>query len=81
MVKSGYVDRECDSMVRSKQVPLLRAMANAALQQNELTPSAYTGLLQWLENMEQQARAPVDSSVIRQASELIIHRVNAANPV
>ncbi|WP_276353440.1 hypothetical protein [Cohnella caldifontis] len=68
-------------MVRLVQIPTLRAVALAALEQNMLTPYAYDGFLQWIDRMEEQSLKPTDDWAIRQASEMMIRRRRAASVV
>jgi len=63
------------------QIPTLRAVAFAALEQNLLTPYAYAGFMQWIDRMEEAGRQPADDWAIRRASELMIRRSRAASTV
>lgn len=59
-----------------RQLPLIRAVAQAALQQNKLTPYAYHDVIHWLDQLERESQVSAgDDLAIRQASELMINRL------
>ena len=60
-----------------RQIPLIRAVAQAALQQNKLTPYAYDDVVQWLEQLERENRIVADNELaIRRASGVMISRLH-----
>jgi len=59
-----------------RQLPLIRAVAQAALQQNKLTPYAYHDVLHWVDRLERESQVSAgDDLAIRQASQLMINRL------
>ncbi|WP_123042325.1 hypothetical protein [Cohnella candidum] len=66
-------------MVRFIRIPMIRAVAQAALEQNKLTPFDYDGVVQWIDLLEQQSGRRQDDQAIRQASEWMIRRRRSAS--
>jgi hypothetical protein len=59
---------------------MIRAVAQAALEQNMLSPFAYDGVVQWINLQEQQYRPPSEDQAIRKASEVMIRRLRQSAP-
>jgi hypothetical protein len=68
-------------VVRLKQVPFIRVVAQAALEQRKLSPGSYDGVVRWINRIEQQHLVQADEQAIRQASEVLIRRLNRSAPV
>lgn len=62
-------------MVRLIQIPMIRAVAQAALEQNMLTPNSYLGVVEWIDRLEHQNRFHSEDQAIRKASEMMIRRL------
>mgnify|MGYP007051758064 CR=1 FL=1 len=62
-------------MPRQRQILMIRAAAQAALEHHMLTPFDYQGLVQRLNVIERQNDVPADDQAIRQASEAMIRRL------
>lgn len=58
-----------------RQLPLIRAVAQAALQQNKLTPYAYDDVVHWIDRLERESQPLSDDQAIRRASEMMINRL------
>ncbi|MBW5445967.1 hypothetical protein GE107_07825 [Cohnella sp. CFH 77786] len=64
-----------------RQIPIIRAVAQAALEQQMLTPYAYDGIVRWIDGLEQQHRSVSQDQAIRRASELMIRRLRQSMSV
>jgi len=63
-----------------RQLPLIRAVAQAALQQNKLTPYAYDDVVHWIDRLERESQAASGNDLaIRQASEVMISRLRQSS--
>jgi len=63
-----------------RQLPLIRAVAQAALQQNKLTPCAYDDVVQWIDRLERDHQPSAgDDLAIRRASEAMISRLRQSS--
>lgn len=63
-----------------RQLPLIRAVAQAALQQNKLTPYAYDDVIHWIDRLERESQFSAgDDLAIRQASEVMISRLRQSS--
>jgi hypothetical protein len=60
---------------------MVRAVAQAALEQNMLTPYGYDGVVRWIDRLEQQNRPPMEDQAIRKASEVMIRRLRQSASV
>jgi hypothetical protein len=68
-------------VIRLAQVPFIRVAAQAALEQNILTPGSYDGVVQWINRMEQQCVPQAEEHAIRQASAMLIRRLKRSASV
>jgi hypothetical protein len=68
-------------VVRLTQMPFIRVVAQAALEQNKLTPVSYDGVIQWINQIEQQSPAQANDQAIRQASAVLIRRLKRSVPL
>ncbi len=67
-------------MFRLGQIAVIRAVAKAALEQEKLTPRAYDGVVQWIDQVERQDADAMGQSAIRRASEVMIRRLQREEP-
>jgi hypothetical protein len=68
-------------VVRLRQIPFIRVVAQAALEQNKLTPVSYDGVIQWINEIERQSLTQMNDQAIRQASAVLIRRLNRTVPL
>jgi hypothetical protein len=68
-------------VVRLRQIPFIRVVAQAALEQNKLTPVSYDGVIQWINEIERQSHTQMNDQAIRQASAVLIRRLNRTVPL
>ncbi|TJY41867.1 hypothetical protein E5161_11735 [Cohnella pontilimi] len=68
-------------MIHLQEVPFVRVVAEAAQEQRIMSPGSCDGVKQWIKRIERRNLMQANEQVIRQASEVLIRRLNRSAPV